>query len=494
MDASLQFEYRSTASVYSLFPTSGFVGGGTSVTVTGSNFKEVEADDGGLHCRFGAVSVPAQLVSSEELVCVAPSHTQGIVSLEVTNNQVARAIGGASNDSTAIWATAAAAGTQWTDDGLTFRFTPEARVNTVSPSAGAVSGGTVLRIMGLDFIDTAPALSCRFHSSTMGSAGGGAAEWLADVPATYISPVAVECTSPAYGPANTSSGLYFDPTLVGVAVSVNGQDFTSDPVQFLYRPAPVVHSVSPVRGLASGGTVLTVTGEHFADSGSDLLCRFHGNANNDSTVVGHFVSDTQVTCVAPAGPANPEVQRLRVTGTTAGSEVQVVEAYALPAAHEVQSVTTQGWGWQHEIQQLDVQIDVAEDEMEVQTLSTVLAHAREVQTITLTGATNISEVQTVGVGAHAGTLGGTFFLEYGFYRTYNLPANASAEAVATALAGIETLGDLRGVALERRLGLPMDRHLRQRRWRSEPAHGERDGPRWRQHLHRLERDGAGRGV
>ena len=73
--------------MYAVLPTSGFVGGGTRVTVIGSNFKEVASGDGGLHCRFGAVSVPAQLITSEELVCVAPPHAQGIVSLEVTNNQ-----------------------------------------------------------------------------------------------------------------------------------------------------------------------------------------------------------------------------------------------------------------------------------------------------------------------------------------------------------------------------------------------------------------------
>ena len=433
VDESLHFDYRSSASVYSVFPASGFVGGGSRVTVTGSNFKEIATGDGGTHCRFGAVSVPAELVTSEELVCVAPPHAQGIVSLEVTNNQVARAENGSA---AAAWTTAAAAGTQWTDDGLTFRFTPEARVHTVSPSAGSVSGGTVLRVMGSDFLDSAPALTCRFSSSSMGSDGGGGGNpWSADVPATYISPVAVECTTPAYQLANP---VDLETNLVGVAVSVNGQDFTSDPVQFQYRAEPAVHAVAPVRGLASGGTVLTVTGENFVDAGSDLLCRFHGSDYNDTTVVGRFLSDTQVACVAPAGPASPEVQRVRVTGTTAGSEVQVVEAYALPAAHEVQSVTTQGWGWQHEIQQLDVQIEVDETEMEVQTLSTMLTHAREVQTITLTGATNVSEVQTLGLSADAT---GTFFLEYGFYRTRELNHNASAEAVATALAGVEALGD-----------------------------------------------------
>ena len=149
---SLHYEYRSAASVYTVLPASGCVSGGTRVIVSGSNFQEVHAGDGGLHCRFGAVSVPAKLVSSVELVCVAPPHNQGIVSVEVTNNQVARA----GNSSVAAWTTAAAAGTQWTHDGLSFRYTPAARVSTVSPSAGSVSGGTVLRVMGSDFLDSAP--------------------------------------------------------------------------------------------------------------------------------------------------------------------------------------------------------------------------------------------------------------------------------------------------------------------------------------------------
>ena len=123
-----------------------------------------------------------------------------------------------------------------------------------------------------DFVASASNLTCRFCSSPLSSSSAGdEARWMMDVPATYISPVAVECTSPAYPLADATSHVS---KLVGVAVSLNGQDFTSDPVQFQYRPEPIVHTISPVRGLASGGTVLTVTGENFVDAGSDLLCRF----------------------------------------------------------------------------------------------------------------------------------------------------------------------------------------------------------------------------
>ena len=45
-----------------------------------------------------------------------------------------------------------------------------------------------------------------------------------------------------------------------------------------------------------------------------------------------------------------------------------------------------------------------------------------------------------------GPLTGSFYLEYGFYRTVDLPSDASAEAVSRALAGVEALGDRFDVA------------------------------------------------
>ena len=61
-------------------PTSGPVGGDTSVVVNGARFQ------GGLYylCRFGASSVNATFISEERLACTTPSHTSGRYVLEIS--------------------------------------------------------------------------------------------------------------------------------------------------------------------------------------------------------------------------------------------------------------------------------------------------------------------------------------------------------------------------------------------------------------------------
>lgn len=62
--------------------------------------------------------------------------------------------------------------------------------------------------------------------------------------------------------------------------------------------APVVTSVSPHQGPASGGTTVTVTGTSLTGA---TIVRFGSKSATSFTVV----SPTQVTAVAPAGPAGP---------------------------------------------------------------------------------------------------------------------------------------------------------------------------------------------
>ena len=137
----------------------------------------------------------------------------------------------------------------------------------------------------------------------------------------------------------------------------------------------------------------------------------------------------------------PEIQQITLNSGEPEHEVQVVETTALPEANEVQSVATRAWGWQYEVQQLDVQVSVKPEEREIQSISTGLKHAREVQSIVVTAASNTSEVQRVKVSAHS-ALSGFFALEYGFYTTANLHVNASEADVVAALTALPILGEV----------------------------------------------------
>ena len=60
---------------------------------------------------------------------------------------------------------------------------------------------------------------------------------------------------------------------------MNGQQFSSSGVSFTYRAASAVSSVWPARGVAEGGTPVTVHGGGFSSSSEALgylLCRLGG--------------------------------------------------------------------------------------------------------------------------------------------------------------------------------------------------------------------------
>lgn len=71
-------------SVDSVHPDGGPTSGGTIVTVAGTNFL-----DGFTTCKFGTVSgAAATYIASTRLLCLAPAHGEGTISVEVSNNAV----------------------------------------------------------------------------------------------------------------------------------------------------------------------------------------------------------------------------------------------------------------------------------------------------------------------------------------------------------------------------------------------------------------------
>lgn len=81
---------------------------------------------------------------------------------------------------------------------------------------------------------------------------------------------------------------------------------TSNPVAFSYVAAPTLTALVPSSGPASAGTVVTLTGTNLATASAITF----GGTPVPFTVV----SNTQITAVAPAGPAGA----VAVTVTTAG--------------------------------------------------------------------------------------------------------------------------------------------------------------------------------
>jgi hypothetical protein len=218
--SGVQFSYRLSLRVLSISPSAGPETGSTQVTVVGANF----VDSKSLLCRFGATaSVPARWESSSKIVCATPSHMPGSVSVEVTNND-ADFVGG----------------------GLKFTYMSQIVLASMKPESGSLRGGTSVSIYGSEFYFSG-VLACRFGVVT--------------VPASYVSKTETRCVSPAHAEGS-----------ITVEVSNNGVDFSSSGLEFQYKSAPVVQSVSPRSGPVTGGTLVTITGTHFDTAG--MSCRF----------------------------------------------------------------------------------------------------------------------------------------------------------------------------------------------------------------------------
>jgi len=138
---------------------------------------------------------------------------------------------------------------------------------SVMPSMGPASGGTVVDVVGSNFISTS---YCRF-GSTDGTSY------------TFVSGTLITCESPAL-----SLGSY------AVEVTNNdGYDFTSHNVQFMSRTLETVTSLLPTTGPAWGNTHVTVTGTGFV-RGPELYCRFGTFPRVSAT----WYSDTRVVCAS----------------------------------------------------------------------------------------------------------------------------------------------------------------------------------------------------
>ncbi|MDB5655223.1 MAG: outer rane autotransporter barrel domain protein, partial [Tardiphaga sp.] len=169
------YTYAAAPTVASIAPNAGPTAGGTSVTITGTNFTGATA------VTIGGTSATAiTVVSATSITATTPAHAAGTVDVVVTTP------GGAA-----------------TGTGL-YTYAGGPAVTSVSPNSGTTLGGTSVTITGSNFT-----------GATAVTFGGSAASTFAVVSATSIT-----ATTPAHGPgavdivvttpggAGTGTGLY----------------------------------------------------------------------------------------------------------------------------------------------------------------------------------------------------------------------------------------------------------------------------------------------
>jgi hypothetical protein len=254
--------------VTAVSPTSGSAAGGTTVTITGTGFTGATAVTFG-----GTPATGVTVVSDSQISAVSPAHATGTVDIQVTTP------GGTS---------AAVAADQYTYT------TSTPIVTAVSPTSGATAGGTTVTITGTGFTGATGVL---FGSK----------------PATGVTVVSDTQIS-AVSPAHVGEVVHVR-VVTPLGTSPSGP---ADRYTYVVR-VPAITAVAPMSGTTAGGTSVTITGTGFTGATAVL---FGFKPATGVTVV----SDTQITAVSPAHPA--EGVNVRVTAPGGTSPIVLADRYS----------------------------------------------------------------------------------------------------------------------------------------------------------------------
>jgi len=256
--AADQYTYVARPTVTSVSPAAGPTGSGTTVTITGTNLSSATAVD------FGSNPATITADSATKITATAPAGAAGTVDVTVTT----------------------LGGTSATGNGDKYTYIPAPTVTSLSPTTGPALGGTTVTITGTNFAG---------GPNTAVAFGGTAATAFAVNSATKIT-----ATSPP------GAGI------VDVTVTTTGgTSATGASDKYTYVGAPVITSVSPSAGPASGGTAVTITGTLLANA---TAVKFGPNSATGFSV---NPAGTQITATAPAGTGTVDVRITTLGGTSA---------------------------------------------------------------------------------------------------------------------------------------------------------------------------------
>jgi len=256
--AADQFTYLAAPTVTSVSPNSGPLAGGSSVTITGTNFTGATA------VKFGTVTASGIAVTSAtSITATSPAGSAGMVNITVTTP----------------------GGTSPTSAASQFTYVSAPTVTLVSPTSGPSAGGTSVTVTGSNFTG---ATAVKFGTVTASGV-------------TINSATSITATAPA-GSAGT----------VDITVTTaGGTSTTSAADQFTYIAAPTVTAISPTSGASAGGAQVTITGTSFTGA---TAVKF--GATTASFTVN---SATRITATAPAGTGTVDITVTTPGGTSATS-------------------------------------------------------------------------------------------------------------------------------------------------------------------------------
>ena len=185
--------------------------------------------------------------------------------------------------------------------GVQVEYVSAARVDSVWPSSGVVSGGTVVTLSGEGFV--AGRTGCRF-----GSAEGTEAVVMSSREAQCVAPSAVAGLVGMYVSSVATEGVWHETGL-----------------QYKYVGVVSVQHVSPLFVNAQGGSAVTIETYALDESLAMADCVFGGSV----TVAARSVSGGLVECMSVAGAAGNTTVELSLNGQDMSTGAFTVEYISL---------------------------------------------------------------------------------------------------------------------------------------------------------------------
>jgi hypothetical protein len=264
------YTYTVAPAITSLTPKKGPSGGGSIVVIAGTGFLGVSA------VKFGTTNASAFTVDSAgQITATTPPHAAGTVDVTVTN----------------------ASGTSANTTGDDYEFVGGPSIESIDPVGGPTTGGTQVTINGFGLL------------------GATAVKFGATAAATFTvnSDTKITATSPAHAEG-----------IVDITVTAPGGTTANTLADDFAYGAAAVSSISPNKGPASGGTIVTIHGTNFIGA---TAVKF-GNTPSTSFVIANA---TQITAVAP--PSLVGEVHVTVTtpaGTSLGTAADLYTYLAVP--------------------------------------------------------------------------------------------------------------------------------------------------------------------
>lgn len=161
VSANVNISYHAAHAVHGVLPTTGPLFGGTTVLVSGVNFRNGD----NYTCRFGSLVVPATPLSANVLECVSPErHPRDVIAPCLTCDP---AIDGSLPIRVSLNAR------QYSDmDDTRFMYRPAASVSSIAPASGPLGGGTSIYVYGANFYGGS-IFHCAFGDVRVPAAIGG---------------------------------------------------------------------------------------------------------------------------------------------------------------------------------------------------------------------------------------------------------------------------------------------------------------------------------